>query len=69
MAILSRFSRGIIAFLQYFIFVINGIYTNPQNFVIGSLMDYLVSGLLCPLLDYILCVSIPLVVQNIFYFL
>ena len=37
---------------------------NPQNFVIGSLMDYLVSDLL---LDYILCVSIPLIVQNIFY--
>ena len=26
-------------------------------------MDCLVSGLLCPLLDYILCVSIPLIVQ------
>ena len=32
MAILSRFSRGIIAFLQYFVFVINGIYTKPTKF-------------------------------------
>ena len=40
-------------------------YTKPTKFC--HRQSYRLSGLLCSLLNYILCVSIPLIVQNIFY--
>ena len=62
------FYTGIIAVLQYFVFVINGIYTKPTKFC--HRQPYGLSSIRpIILLDYILCVSIPLIVQNIFYFL
>ena len=41
----------------------------PQNFIIGMLIDHLKLDLLRPLLDYLLCATIALTVQNIFHLL
>ena len=63
--------RGTIAFPQYYLLsLLQRVFIQKsQNFVIGRLIGYLELDLLWPFLNYLLCVTIALIVQNIFPFL